>query len=185
MTLMKITPMTRNQCLARSMVLPGVELLYMSPPPRRGGIRGMVKRLNTCFKVIARYSGRRRHICVRIVLAQIQSELKCGYDTLRQTVPVLHSICIAHMTFSDKFIIIKSCFYTFFNAIDVALLLIKVLCFFVYPTVFFLHTKCKKNAPRLRLMAASIEVKSGRIETRECCPFLLDQLADIWSKVLF
>ena len=56
-----------NHCLDGSMVLQDVEFLYISHPLRRGGRRGMVKRLNTSFNVSARYSGRRRRMCVHIV----------------------------------------------------------------------------------------------------------------------
>ena len=126
LTLMKITLMTRTYCLAGSMVLPVVELFYMSPPLIIGGRRGMVNRLNTCFKASERSSGRRRRMCVWSVQTQMRSKMKCGSATLRQTVPVFHSTCIAHIPFSDKYIIIKSCF---FNAINAALLLIQVWCF--------------------------------------------------------
>ena len=57
----------RTHCLAGSMVLPDVEFLYMSDPLIRGGRRGIVQRLNTCFKASARSAGRRRHVCVQIV----------------------------------------------------------------------------------------------------------------------
>ena len=55
LTLMIIISMTRIHCLARSIVIPGVELLYMWPPLRSGGRRSMVLRLNTWFKSSASY----------------------------------------------------------------------------------------------------------------------------------
>ena len=105
--------MTTTHCLDGSMVLPDVELLYMSPPLRNVGRRGVVHRLNTCFKASARSSRRRRRMFVRIVRTQMKSEMKFGSATLRQTVPFFHRMCIAHMTFSDKYIRIKSCFLIF------------------------------------------------------------------------
>ena len=55
-------------------------------------------------------------------------KIKCGSVTLRQTVPVLHSMYIAHMTLSAKYIIIKSCFYfilchQFITIVDTILML--------------------------------------------------------------
>ena len=76
-------------------------------PLRRGERRGMGHILNTCFKASERSSGRRQHMCVHIVLTQMRSKMKCGSTNLRKTVPVLHSMCISHMTFSKKYIIIK------------------------------------------------------------------------------
>ena len=84
----------------------------------------MGQKLNTCFKEIARSAGRRRHMCVQIVHTPMRSKMECGSATLRQTVPVLHSMYIAHMTLSAKYIIIKSCFY-YFYAINTSLLLIQ------------------------------------------------------------
>ena len=55
---------------------------------------GMGQRLNTCFKVSERSSGRRRHMCVRNMRAQMRSEMICGSATLRQTISVLHVMCI-------------------------------------------------------------------------------------------
>ena len=91
------------------MVLPDVEFLYMWPPLRKGGRVGMGQKLNTCFKASARSDGRRRRMCINILLTPMRSKIKCGSDTLRKTVPVLHSMCKAHMNFIDKYIIIKSC----------------------------------------------------------------------------
>ena len=120
-TLMMTTP-----CLAGSMLLPYVELLYMLPPLRRGGRKGMGKKLNTCFKASASSDGRRRRMCVRNVRTQMRSEMKYDSATLRQTVPVLHSMCIEHMSFSDKYIIMEICFLYIFYAINAALLLIQI-----------------------------------------------------------
>ena len=75
--------------------------------------KSMGKKLNTCFKASARSSGRRRHMCVRIVRKPMRSKMKCGSVTPRQTVTVLQSMCIAHMNFSAKYIRIKSCFLYF------------------------------------------------------------------------
>ena len=77
----------------------------------------MGQKLNTCFKVISRSAGRRRHMCVRIVHTPMRSKIKCGSATLRQTVPVLHIVCIAHMNFSAKYIRIKSCFLFFMPSV--------------------------------------------------------------------
>ena len=74
----------------------------------------MGQRLNTCFNASARSYKRIRHLCVWNVRTQMRSEMKFGYSTLRQTVPVFHSICISHMTFSGKYIIIKPCFLYIF-----------------------------------------------------------------------
>ena len=68
---------------------------------------------NTCFKASARSSGRRQHMCVWIVRTPMQSKMKCGSTTLRQPVPVLRSMCIAHTTLSAKYIRIKPIFYFF------------------------------------------------------------------------
>ena len=113
LTLTMITLMTRNQCLTGLMVLSDVELLYISPPLRRGERREMVQRLNTCFKASARSPEKRRRMCVQIVRTQMRSKIKCGSATLRQTAPVLHIVCVSHMNFSDKYIRIKSRFYIF------------------------------------------------------------------------
>ena len=64
MTLMMITLMTRTQCLAESIVIPGVKFLYRSSLLRRLGRIVMVQRLNICFKASARSSGRRLRMCV-------------------------------------------------------------------------------------------------------------------------
>ena len=53
-------------------------------------------------------------------------KIKFWYITLRQTVPVLHSMCIEHTNVSDKYIIIKPFFKYIFYAINAALLLIQV-----------------------------------------------------------
>ena len=82
----------------------------------------MVQKLNTCFKASARSARRRRHICVQIVWIPMRSKMKYGYATIRQTVPVFHSMFIEYMTLSDKYIIIKS---FFLNAINSSLLLIQ------------------------------------------------------------
>ena len=58
-------------------------------------------------------------MCVCIVPTPMRSKMKCVFYTLRQTVTVLHSMCIAHMTFSEKYIIyIFSYIFSFFNAIN-------------------------------------------------------------------
>ena len=81
----------------------------------------MLQKLNTCFKASARSVERRRRMCVRIMRTQMWSKMKCGSTNLRQTVSVLRSMYITHMTFSEKYII-----YIFeFNAINAALLLIQ------------------------------------------------------------
>ena len=67
LTLMTKPLMTATYCLSGSIVLPDVELIYMSHPLRRGGRGGMGKILNTCFKVSAKSAGRRQHMCVHIV----------------------------------------------------------------------------------------------------------------------
>ena len=106
--------MKKTHCLAGSMVLPDVEFLYISPPLRIGGRKGMGKKLNNYFKASARSAGRRRLMCVRIARIKMRLKMKCRYATLRKTVPVFHRMCIAHMNFSDKYIIIKSCLFLFF-----------------------------------------------------------------------
>ena len=123
---------------------------------RRGGRKWMGQKLNTCFKASARSAGRRRHMCIRIVRTPMWSKMKCWSDTLRQTVTVLYSICIAHMTLSAKYIIIKSCFFNY--AINASLLLIQFRCFFVQTTVWFLYENEKKKI-QLRITATSIEDK--------------------------
>ena len=70
----------------------------------------MGQRLNNCFKASERNAGRRRRMHVQNVRTQMRLEMKCGSTTLRKKVPVLHNMCIAHMTLSDKYIINKSCF---------------------------------------------------------------------------
>ena len=156
-TLMMITSMARTYCLSGSMVLPGVELLYISPPLRRGGIRGVRQRLNPCFTMSARSSGRRWRMCVWNVQKQMRSELKFGSATLRQTIPVLHNMYIAHTTFSNKYIIIKSCII--FLCHQCSTMLIQIWQFFVHPTVCFLHAKYQKSVPRLRGTVTSIDSK--------------------------
>ena len=86
----------------------GIALHVTSTNERRKNRDG--KKLNTCFKASARYSVIRQHMCVRIVRTPMWSKMKCGSATLRQTVPILHRMCIAHTTFSDKYIIIKFTF---------------------------------------------------------------------------
>ena len=110
----------------------------------KGGRRGTGKRLNTWFKESSRSSGRRKHVRVQNVQTQMRSEIKYEYIKQIWTVHVLHSVCIAHITFSDKYIIIKSCFYLF-NDINAALFLTQFWWFFVQPTVCFLHTKYQKT----------------------------------------
>ena len=110
LTLMTKLLMTKTKCLDVSMVILDVGLLYMSPQLRRGGRKGMGQRLDTCFKASARSSGRRWRMCVWIVRTQMRSKMKFGPATLRQTVPVLYSMCIAHMTVGYKYVINKSCF---------------------------------------------------------------------------
>ena len=68
----------------------------------------MGQKFNTCFKDSERSARGRQHMCVRIVRTPMRSKMKCGSVTLRQTVHVLHRMCIAHMTLSAKYIIIKS-----------------------------------------------------------------------------
>ena len=75
--------------------------LHAKPTKKRRNKRDG-KKLNTCFKASERYYGRRRHMCVWIVQEPMGSKMKCGSATLRQTVPVFHSMCISHMTFSAK-----------------------------------------------------------------------------------
>ena len=74
----------------------------------------MGKKLNNFFKVSARFAGIRRHMCVRIVRTPMRSKMKCGPAILRQNVPVLHGMCIAHMTLSAKYVIVKSYHFLFF-----------------------------------------------------------------------
>ena len=102
LTLMTKPWMMTTHCLGRSMVLPDVELLYMGPLLRRWQRRGMGHKLNTCFKTSARSNRRIWNMYVRIVRTLMRSKMKCGSVTLRQTVPILHSLCIAHMNFSAK-----------------------------------------------------------------------------------
>ena len=73
LTMMMITSMTRNHYFSGSMVIPGVEFPYMSPPIIRGGIIGVGKRLNNCFKASARSAGKRRRMCVRNARTQMLS----------------------------------------------------------------------------------------------------------------
>ena len=107
LNMMKITLVMRTHCLTGSMVFPDVWLFYMSPPLIKGGIIGIVQRLNTLFKASESSSGRRQNICVRIVRTHLRSWMKYGSTTPKQTITVLCTMCIAHMNFSDKFIIIK------------------------------------------------------------------------------
>ena len=65
----------------------------------------MGQRINTCFKASTRSDGIRQHMCVCNMRTQLQSEMKCGSATLRQNVPIFHSMCISHMTSSDIYII--------------------------------------------------------------------------------
>ena len=151
--------MTRTNCLDGSMVLPDVEFLYMSPPLKRGGIIRMGQRHNTFFKAIARSDGRRWRICVRILRTHMRSKMKYGSVTSRKTVPIFHILCIAHMNFSEKYIIIKSlyiyifmpsmqnyCWYKFDD----------FLCSLQY-VLYMQHSN--KNTPQLRVTANSIEDK--------------------------
>ena len=99
------------------------------------------------------YSGIRQWMCVRIVRTLMRSKMKCSSTTLRQTVTVLHSMRIAHTTFSEQYIIIKSCFYYFYS-INAALLLIQFwyfLCILQY--VFYMKNK---NTHQLRVTATSM-----------------------------
>ena len=67
------------------------------------------------------------HVCLDCADTDAVKNMKCGSATLRHAVLVLHSICIAHMTFSDKYITIKSCLYIhIYYAINASLLLIQV-----------------------------------------------------------
>ena len=127
----------------------------MSPPLRNVGIRGVVHRLNTCFKASARSSRRRRRVFVWIVRTQMKPEMKFGSATLRQTVPFFHIMCIAHMTFSDKYIIIKSCFLIFLCH-QCSTIVDKKLVLFVWPALCFLHENAKTNAAQLRSIVTSI-----------------------------
>ena len=83
----------------------------------------MVQIINTFFKASKRYCGRIQRMCVRIVRTHMRSKMKCVSTNLIQTVSVLHSMCISHRNFSDKYIIIKSCF---FKAVNEALLLMQI-----------------------------------------------------------
>ena len=96
----------------------------------------------------------------------MRSKSKCGSPTLRQTVTVLHNMCIAHMNFSDKYNIIKS-LYIYILYHQCSTIVDTRLVLFVLPTVCFLHDKCKGDIPQSRVTAISIEVKSGRIDTRK------------------
>ena len=113
LTLGMIPSMTRTHYLSGSMVLPGVELLYISPQLITGGRIWMRKRLNTCFKANERSAGRRQYIFVQNLRTQMWSEIKYGSATLRQNFPVFYSMCISHMNFSEKYIRTKSCFYLY------------------------------------------------------------------------
>ena len=137
------------------MVLPDLENHNMGPPLRRGGIKGMGHKLNTCFKASERSSRRRQHMYVQIVRTPMRSKMKCRSTTLRQNVPVLHSMYISHMTLSAKYIIIKS-FLWIIYVINASLLLIQFWCFFVEPISCFLPEKWEKQTPQLREMATSI-----------------------------
>ena len=114
--MMMIRSMTITPCLAQSMVLPYFKLIYMSTPLRLGGRRAMGHRLNNFFKASSKYGKRRRGMYVHIVWTQMRSKMKCGSATLIQTVSVLHSMCTSHMTCSEIYIIIKSCFFSSINA---------------------------------------------------------------------
>ena len=157
LTVMKFTLMTRTHYLAVWMVLPYVELLYMSPPLRIGGRCGMGQRLNTCFKASTRSAVRISCMCVQIVRTPIRSKMKCGSATLRQTVPVLHSMCIAHMTLSAKYIIIKSCFLIFMPSMH-------HYCWynfdaFLYILQYVFYMKNEGKTPQYRVTVTSIEGK--------------------------
>ena len=158
MTLTMKPSMAKIHCLDGPMVLPDVELLYISPWLRIGGRRSMGQRPNTCFKASARSAGRIWHMCVQIVLTQMRSEMKCGSATLRKTVPVLHSICTAQMTFSDKYIIIKS-FYFYFLCHQCSTIIDTSLMLFCVAYSMFSTCKMTKKTPQLKATATSIEVK--------------------------
>ena len=81
--------------------------LHVKPTKKRRR-RGMGQRFNNCFKASARSAGRRRQMCVRSVRTHIWSKMKCGSANLIKTVPILHSMKIAHTNFSEKYIMIKS-----------------------------------------------------------------------------
>ena len=114
LTLMKKTSTTTTNSLYGAMVLPDVELLYILSPLRRGVRRGMGQIPNTCFKASARSTGIRRSMCVPIFQKQMRPKIKCGSEILRRSVTVFHSICIVQMTFSDKYIIVKSLYIYIF-----------------------------------------------------------------------
>ena len=87
-------------------------------------------------------------------------KIKCGSATLRQTIPILHSMCIAHMTFSDKYIRIKSYFYIYFIFHQCSTIVDTSLMFFLCSLQYVLYMQSiKKNTPQLRLMPTSIEGK--------------------------
>ena len=118
----------------------------MSLPLKIGVRRRIVQRLNNLFKASARSAGRKLRMCVRIVQTQMQSKIKCGFTTLRQDVPILHRIFIAHMTFSDKNIIIKPYFLYFLchqcsTIVDTSLMLF--LCSLKY--VFYVKNSKKTH----------------------------------------
>ena len=107
----------------------------------------------------ARSAGRRRHMCVRIVQTYMPSKMKYGSATISQTVPVLHSMCIAHATFSEKYIRIKSYYiyllcHPFNTFVDTSLMF-----FYVSYSMFSTCKMWKTHTPRLRVMATSIEGK--------------------------
>ena len=132
-------------CLAGSMLLPYVELIYMLPPLRRGGRKGMGKKLNIFFQWSERSFGRIQHMCVRIVQTPMRSKMKCGSTTRRQTVPVLHSMWIAHMTLSTKYVRTKSCLFYLLCHQCITIVGTILMLFTVYPTVCFIHEKWKKH----------------------------------------
>ena len=86
--------------------------LYLTPTKKRRKKRDGTE-TQYLLQGKSRSAGRRRHMCVRIVRTPMQSKMKFGSATLRKTVPVLHNICMAHMTLSAKYIMIESCFLVF------------------------------------------------------------------------
>ena len=113
-------------------------------------------------------------MCVRIVRTHMRSKMKCGYATISQTVPVLHSICIEHTTFSDKYIRIKSyyiylLYHQFNNFVDTSLMFLNVSY-----SMFYTCKMQKTHTPQLRVMVTSTEGKVWYTIARiQNCPTIL------------